>query len=219
MIIIILLLCFAVSGKGRHSCFPENSVFLVADLTYLIVQKIEQNVYPIFTLTYWATSQSIDSALCGYLGGSSLDLLWNPELQNIPWRTLKTVEYSLLCHRVQGESVPNKNPDVSERPSFIPPTTWLSGKDTNAGRGAGGEGVDRGWDGWMASWWTWVWVNSRSWWWTGRPGVLQFMGSQRVGHHWATELNWTEHDWLHVSNLFVVYDWVLQQVGARRTNI
>ena len=57
---------------------------------------------------------------------------------------------------------------------------------------AGGEGDDRRWDGWMASLtqWTWVWVNSRSWWWTGRPGVLQFMGSQRVGHDWATELNW-----------------------------
>ena len=60
------------------------------------------------------------------------------------------------------------------------------------GLGAGGEGGDRGWDGWMASLtqWTWVWVNSRSWWWTGRPGVLRFMGSQRVGHDWATELNW-----------------------------
>ena len=60
---------------------------------------------------------------------------------------------------------------------------------------AGGEGDDRGWDGWMASQtqWTWVWVNSGSWWWTGRPGVLRFMGSQRVGHDWATELNWTEH--------------------------
>ena len=63
------------------------------------------------------------------------------------------------------------------------------------GLGAGGEGDDRGWHGWMASptRWTWVWVNSRSWWWTGRPGVLQFMGLQRVGHDWATELNWTEH--------------------------
>ena len=62
------------------------------------------------------------------------------------------------------------------------------------GLGAGGEGDDRGWDGWMASptQWTWVWVNSGSWWWTGRPGMLQFMGSQRVGHDWATELNWTE---------------------------
>ena len=58
---------------------------------------------------------------------------------------------------------------------------------------AGGEGDDRGWDGWMASptQWTWVWVNSWSWWWTGRPGVLQSMGSQRVGHNWATELNWS----------------------------
>ena len=53
---------------------------------------------------------------------------------------------------------------------------------------------DRGWDGWMVSptRWTWVWVNSWSWWWTGRPGVLRFMGSQWVGHDWATELNWTE---------------------------
>ena len=59
---------------------------------------------------------------------------------------------------------------------------------------AGGEGDDRGWDGWMASptQWTWVWVNSGSRWWTGRPGVLQSMGSQRVGHDWAIELNWTE---------------------------
>ena len=61
------------------------------------------------------------------------------------------------------------------------------------GLGAG-EGDDRGWDGWMASptRWTCVWVNSGSWWRTGRPGVLPFMGSQRVRHDWATELNWTE---------------------------
>ena len=62
------------------------------------------------------------------------------------------------------------------------------------GLGAGGEGDDRGWDGWMASpiRWMWVWVNSGSWWWTGRPGMLQFMGSQRVIHDWTTQLNWTE---------------------------
>ena len=54
------------------------------------------------------------------------------------------------------------------------------------------EGDNRGWDGWMASptQWTWVWLNSGSWCWTGRPGVLWFMGSQRVGHDWATELKW-----------------------------
>ena len=62
------------------------------------------------------------------------------------------------------------------------------------GLGAGGEGDNQGWDGWMASltWWMWVWVNSGSWWWTARPGVLLFMGLQTVGHDWATELNWTE---------------------------
>ena len=65
------------------------------------------------------------------------------------------------------------------------------------GLGAGGEGDDRGWDGWMASptQWTWVWVNSRSWWWTGRPGMLWLMGSQRVRHYWVTELNLTGYIW------------------------
>ena len=60
------------------------------------------------------------------------------------------------------------------------------------GLGAGGEGDNRGWDGWMASLtrWAWVWANSRSLWWTGRPGLLQFMGSQRVGNDWGAELNW-----------------------------
>ena len=57
---------------------------------------------------------------------------------------------------------------------------------------AGGEGDDRGWDGGMASptQWTWVWVGSGSWWQTGKPGVLQSMGLQRVGHNWVTEQNW-----------------------------
>ena len=74
--------------------------------------------------------------------------------------------------------------------------SWLIWKDPDAGKRlrAGGEGDNRGWDGWMASptWWAWVWVNSGSWWWTGRPGVQQSMGSQRDGHNWATELNWTD---------------------------
>ena len=61
-----------------------------------------------------------------------------------------------------------------------------------------GEGGDREWEGWMASptQWTWVWVNSGSWWWTGRPGVLRFMRSQRVRYDWETELT----DWLNLQN-------------------
>ena len=90
-----------------------------------------------------------------------------------------------------------RNDAKAETPILWPPhaKSWLIGKDFDAGRvlGAGEEGDDRRWDGWMASLtqWTWVWVKSGSWWWTGKPGVLWFMGSQRVRHDWATELNWT----------------------------
>ena len=68
---------------------------------------------------------------------------------------------------------------------------------------AGGEGDDRGWNGWVASptQCTYIWVNSWSWWWTGRPGVLWFMGSQRVGHDWVTELNWND-GWLKMQTEF-----------------
>ena len=72
---------------------------------------------------------------------------------------------------------------------------------------AGGEGDHKGQDGWMASLtqWTWVWVNSGSWWWTGRPGVLQFMGSQLVRHDWATELNWRNYSaWILISNMVAI---------------
>ena len=59
---------------------------------------------------------------------------------------------------------------------------------------AGGEGYDRGWEGWMSSptQWTWVWASSGSWWWTRKPGMPQSMRSQRVGPDWATELKWTD---------------------------
>ena len=75
---------------------------------------------------------------------------------------------------------------------------------------AGGEG-DRGWDGWMA--WptqcTWVWANSGSWWWTGKPGMVQSTGMQRIGRGWPTELNWTEISTFHtnlirISSKFIV---------------
>ena len=89
---------------------------------------------------------------------------------------------------------------------------------------AGGEGDDRGWDGWMASptQWTWVWMHSRSWWWTGRPGVLCFMGSQRVRHDWVTELNYSTSLELQAfftptpphTPLFPFYLWALSHLWA-----
>ena len=93
--------------------------------------------------------------------------------------------------------------------------SWLTGKDPDAGRdlGARVEGDDRGWDGWMASptRWTWVWVNSGSWWWIGRPSMLQFVGSQRVRHDWATEPNWCHST---ISFSFVPFSSYLQSFPA-----
>ena len=95
------------------------------------------------------------------------------------------------------------------------------------GLGAGGKGDIRGWDGWMASpiRWTWVWVNSGSWWWMGRPGVLQFMGSQRVGHDWATDwLNWTDHIkslgiYSNIQGLSLVWTQNTRSIFKEKTNL
>ena len=119
----------------------------------------------------------------------------------------KTLESPLDCKDIQPVHSKGDQPWVffgrtdakAETPVLWLPQakSWLTGKDWCwEGLGAGGEGDERGWDGWMASWtwWAWAWVNSRSWWWTGRAGMLQFMGSQRVGHNWATELNWKAPD-------------------------
>ena len=119
----------------------------------------------------------------------------------------KTLSSPLDCKEIQPVHLKGDQPwdffgrnDVkAETPVLWPPhvKSWLIGKDWSwEGLGAGGEGDDRGWDGWMTSptWWTRVWVNSGRWWWTGRPGVLRFMGLQRVGHNWVTGLNWTERN-------------------------
>jgi len=115
----------------------------------------------------------------------------------------KTLESPLDCEKIQPVHSKGdqswvffgRNDAKAETPVLWPPDTksWLTEKYWCwEGLGAGGKGDNTGWDGWMASptQWTWEWVNSRSWWWTGRPGVLRFKGSQRAGHDWATELNW-----------------------------
>ena len=115
----------------------------------------------------------------------------------------KTLESPLDCKEIQPVH-PKRNESwvfigrtdaEAETPILCPPhvKSWLIGKRLWcwAGLGAGREGDDRGWDGWLASptRWTWVWVDSGSWWWTGSPGVQRFMGWQRAGHDWV---DWTE---------------------------
>ena len=113
----------------------------------------------------------------------------------------KTLESPLDCKEIQPVHPKGDQSCVfigrtgveAETPILWPPVvkSWLILRPWCWERlRAGGEGDDREWDGWMASptQWTWVWANSRGQWRTGKPGVLQSMGSQRVGHNWATEL-------------------------------
>ena len=121
----------------------------------------------------------------------------------VVWRRLLRVPCT--ARRYNQSILMEISPDIfigrtsveAETPMLCPPdaNNWHIGKDPDAGRDWSRRRRDyRGWDGWMVSptQWTWVWLNSRSWWWTGRPGLLQFMGSQTVGHDWVIELNWTE---------------------------
>ena len=116
----------------------------------------------------------------------------------------KTLESPLNCKEIQPVHPKGNQSWIfigrtdAETLILWPPDAknWLIWKDWCWERlKAGGEGDNRGWDGWMASLtlWTWVWASSRSWWRTRKPGVLQSTGSQRVEHDWV---NWTELNWL-----------------------
>ena len=113
------------------------------------------------------------------------------------WRRLLRVPWTRISNQSILKEISPEYPlkDWCWRWSSSPLATWWE-EPTHWKRPwcwerlkAGGEGDDRGWDGWMASWsqWTGVWANSGRWWRTGKPGVLQTMGSQRVGHDLATE--------------------------------
>ena len=121
---------------------------------------------------------------CG-VGGDSWEFLGNNEIQPVH---SKGDQSWVFIGRTDAEA---------ETPILCPPDVKNQhiGKDPNAGKDWRWEEkeMDDRWDGWMTpqTGWTWVWVSSGSWWWTGKPGVLQSMGSQRVGHDWETELNWT----------------------------
>ena len=118
----------------------------------------------------------------------------------------KTLESPLDCKEIKPANTTGNQSWIfigrtdaeAEAPILWPPDVknWFIGKDANAGKYWRQEekGDYRGWDGWLTSLngWTWVWASSRSWWRIGKPGMLQSMGSQRFGHNWATELNWTK---------------------------
>ena len=131
----------------------------------------------------------------------------------------KTLEIPLDCKEIQPV-LPKGNQSwifigrtdtEAETPILWPPDAkkWVIGKDPDSGKDWGQEvkGMTR-WDDCMASrtQTTWVWASLGSWWWTGKPGVLQSIGSQRVRHNWATELNWLVYLCELVYNCFICLD-------------
>ena len=182
----------------------------------LLGRKVMTNLDSILKSRHYFANKGLSSQ--GYGFSSSHVWMWELDceeswaLKNWCFWTVvleKTLESPWDCKEIQPVHPKGDQSRVfigrtdaeAETPILWPPDDWLSNELTHWKRlciwerlRAGGEGDDRGWDSWMASLtqWTWVWVISRSWWWTGRPGVLWFIELQRVGHDWATELNWTE---------------------------
>ena len=175
------------------------------------VHLVETMVFPV--VMYGCESWTIKKAEHWRIDAFEL-WCWR-RLLRVPW-TARRSNQSILKEISPGVFIGRTDVEA-ETPKLWPPDAkgWLIGKDPDAGKDRGHE--EKGMTGWMASptQWTWVWVGSRSWWWTGRPGVLQFMGSQRVGHNWATELNWT---YTHICMCVCVCVCVCLSLGEKSTS-
>ena len=174
-----------------------DSIFKSRDITLPIkVHLVKAMVFPV--VMYGCESWTVKKAKCQRIDAFEL-WCWG-RLLRVPW-TARRSNQPILKEMIPGISLEGMMLKLNSN------TLTTSCEELTHWKrlwcweelAAGGEGDDQGWDGWMASrtGWTWVWVNSGIWWRTGRPGVLRFMGSQRVGHDWATELNWTagEDSW------------------------
>ena len=168
---------------------------------------VKAMVFPV--VMYGFESWTIKKAECWRIDAFEL-WCWR-RLLRVPW-TARRSNQSIL-KKISPEIFIERTNAEAETPVLWPPDAkrpWCW-----EGLKAGGEGDDRGWDDWMASLtrWTWVWINSRSWWWMGKPGVLQSMGSRRVRHDRATELNWLKPA---VSKLFRVLRAILTNYGSSK---
>ena len=167
-----------------------DSIFKSRDITLPTkVRLVKAMVFPV--VMYGCESQTVKKAERQIIGAFEL-WCWR-RLLRVPW-TVRRSNQSILKELSPGCSLEGMMLKLKLqyfgylmwRVDSLEKTLMLGGI---GGRRRRGRQRMRWLDGHQ---WTWVWVNSRSWWWTGRPGVLQFMGSQRVGHDWVTELNWTE---------------------------
>ena len=174
-----------------------DSILKSRDITLPTKVRLDKAmVFPI--VMYGCESWTIKKAECWRI--DAFELLENQHCWC--WRRLLRVPWT--TRRSNQSILKEISPEYSLEGLMLRPKLQYSGhlmwrtdslgKTLMLGKIDGREGDDKGWNGWMASptQWTWVWVCSRSWWWTGKPGGLQSMGSPRVRYDWATELNWTE---------------------------
>ena len=183
---------------GRKVMTNLDSILKSRDITLPTkVHLVKAMVFPV--VLYGCKSWTVKKA--GHWRIDAFELWCWRRLLRIPW-TARRSNQSILKEISPGISLQGMMLKLKLQyfGHFMRRVDWLEKTFCWEGLGAGGVGDDREWDGWMASLTqcTWVWVNSGSWWWTGRPGVLRYMGSQRVGRtEW---LNWTE---LNIS----IYPW------------
>ena len=168
-----------------------NSIFKSKDITLPTkVRLVKAMVFPV--VRYGCERWTVKKAECRRIDAFEL-WCWR-RLLRVPW-TARRSNQSILKEISPGISLEEMMLKLKFQyfGHLMPRVDSLEKTLMLGGIWARGEGDDRGWDGWMASLtrWTWVSVNSASWWWTGRPGVLWFMGSKRVGH----DCDWSDLIW------------------------
>ena len=170
--------------KLKDVCFLKEKLWQTQTAYYrniILLIKVHTLKSMVFSaVMYGCDSWTIEKTEC-----------WRPDAFEL-WFSRRLLRDSWAGRRSNSQSwgyqpwILIQRTDVeAEFPILWPPSVkrWLIEKDYDAGK-------DWGWEEKGAGW-TWIWIRSNSWWWTGKQGVLQSMGSQRVGHDWATELNWT----------------------------
>ena len=190
---------------GRKAMTNLDSILKSRDITLLTkVCIVKAMVFPVVMYEYesWNIKKAERQKIAAF------ELWCWRRLLRVPWTSrrsnqsiLKEISLQYLLEGLMFKLKLQYFGHLRRRTDSLEKTLMLGKKRLRAG----GEGEDRGWDGWMASptQCTWVWVDSRSWWWTGRPDVLRFMGMQRVGHDWVTkQLNWTDAVFM---NLLVIF--------------
>ena len=165
---------------NNYFCYLNGETFLPTK-----VHLVKAMVFPI--VMYGCESWTIKKAECWKIDTFEL-WCWKRHLR-VPW-TARRSNQSILKEISPEYSLEGLMLKLQYLATWCKELTHLKRPWCWERLKAGGEGDNRGWDGWMASptQWTWVWVSSGSW--TGKPGVLQSMGSQRVRHNWTTEVNW-----------------------------